>query len=97
MQLPVHSKKGTVTIGVTAVNFSTPPLPPNDPTLTAYRQIAAESARKRYSREFADVVFKAFCFRANYKKSRAVEKNVGSVLGKDAGKLAKKMGIHKLF
>ncbi len=46
MQLPVFSKKGTVTVGLTAVNFSTPPIPPNDPTLTAYRQIAAESARK---------------------------------------------------
>ncbi len=35
--------------------------------------------------------------RAVFKKSHAVEKNVGSVLGKDAGKLAKKMGLHKLF
>ncbi len=82
VQLPVMSKKGTVTLGLTAVNFSVPPaMGLNDPNIVANRQIAAESARKR----------------ANYKKAKACEKNVGSVLGKDAGVVARKLGLHKLF
>ena len=76
------SKKGTVTIALTALNFSVPPpMGMNDPHITANRQIAAESARKR----------------AAYKKAKACEKNVGSVFGKDAGVVARKLGLHKLF
>ncbi len=95
--LPVFSSKGTVTIGLTAMNFSVPPaMGLNDPNITANRQLAAESSRKR----------------AAYKKAKACEKvrllfffivicdvaqNVGSVLGKDVGVFARKIGLHKLF
>ena len=79
----MFSKKGSITVGLTALNFSVPPppVPINDPNIVAHRQIAAESARKR----------------ANYKKGKAAEKNVGRVLGKDAGVVARKLGLHKLF
>lgn len=45
----------------------------------ANKTIAAESVRKRLV----------------YKKSKSAEKNVGKVLGKDAGKFAK--GLMKMF
>ncbi len=71
--LPVFSKKGTLQVELTALNFSVLQAAPGDPQVTANKSIAAESARKR----------------AAFKKSKTAEKHVSKVLGKDAGKLAK--------
>jgi len=68
--LPVMSKKGHVTLALTALTFSTPPAPPNMPNLVANKQLAAESARKR----------------AKYKKAKAGEKNMGGIVGKKAAR-----------
>jgi hypothetical protein len=45
--LPVFSKKGTLQVELTALNFSVLAAPPGDPQITANKQLAAESARKR--------------------------------------------------
>lgn len=46
---PVFSKKGTVTVSLTALNFSVPMAPGLEGNINANKQIAAESARKRAS------------------------------------------------
>jgi hypothetical protein len=71
--LPVFSKKGTLQVELTALNFSVMGAAPGDPQITANKAIAAESARKR----------------AAFKKHKSTEKGVAKVLGKDAGKFAK--------
>ena len=73
LALPVFSKKGTLQVEVTALNFSVMAAAPGDPQVTANKSIAAESARKR----------------AAYKKGKSAEKGVSKVLGKDVGKFAK--------
>ena len=70
-QVPLFTKKGHITFAVTALNFSTPPLAPNDPMVSANKQTAAESARKR----------------AIYKKQKAAQKNVGGIVGKKTAKM----------
>ena len=70
-QVPLFTKKGHLTFAITALNFSTPPLAPNDPMVSANKQTAAESARKR----------------AVYKKQKAAQKNVGGIVGKKTAKM----------
>lgn len=68
--LPVFSKKGNVTLGLTALSFSCPQVGPNFPNVVANKQVAAESARRR----------------AKYKKQKAGEKNMKDVVGKKAAR-----------
>ena len=79
--LPVFSGKGSVTLAITPLNFGTSPAAPNDPMIVANKQICAESCRKR----------------AKYKKQKAGQKNVQSVIGKSS--FSKKAGgfLGKMF
>ena len=75
--VPLQHKKGSMTLSLTALTFSTPPIPPNTPNLVANRQMASESSRKR----------------AAYKKGKAGEKLLGDVVGKSAArKIGKTFG-----